>query len=109
MQERYGYERGWGSVRLSGPQECVNGDAEGDAYIVEWIYVLPEYRGRGIGSKMLRQVVEDADRERAVLYLDVSGSGPLDNDDLRAWYGRYGFEERDGAMVRRPARQRRAV
>lgn len=62
-------------------------------------------RGMGFGSAMLRQVCTDADTEGVTLTLELNPYGPLDYDDLVAWYRRYGFNfmhRYAGLMVRRP-------
>lgn len=59
---------------------------------VNRISVLPTHRGRGLGSKMLREIVADADLEGVELVLDILPSGALNGDELADWYRRYGFE-----------------
>ncbi|NUS02043.1 MAG: hypothetical protein HOV97_05710 [Nonomuraea sp.] len=67
-------------------------------------------RGFGHGSRLLRRVLADADREEATLWLYPHPSGPLDHEALVAWYQRNGFafkdvrqEEFGGLMIRRPS------
>ena len=66
------------------------------AYLAD-VYVLPEYRGRGLGEELVREMVEN---------------GPLDNvrwvlhtEDAHPLYRKVGFEEPNyKAMERRPTR-----
>ena len=56
-------------------------------------------RGEGVGSKLLREVCEDADREGILLTLSAIASIAVNQGkvkglaqaDLMAWYRRYGF------------------
>ena len=81
-------------------------DADPNEYYIHRINVPDGSRGLGHGSKILKQICDDADREGAVLILDVVASGPLGFDELVAWYSRYGFDHQDislpGWMIRRP-------
>jgi ribosomal protein S18 acetylase RimI-like enzyme len=65
-----------------------------DGLTVTRVSVLPQWRGRGIASRLLRECTEEADREGVVLWLapapDISGSG-LTRAQLIAWYERVGF------------------
>lgn len=58
---------------------------------VNRINVPHELRGRGLGSQLLDQIVEDADQERVSLCLHPVASGGLSRDELIAWYRRRGF------------------
>lgn len=59
-------------------------------------------RGLGVGTKLLRQILDDADAERVTLVLGPSPSDGLDFDQLVAWYQRHGFSwTRSGAMMER--------
>lgn len=66
-------------------------------------------RGVGHGSRLLRRVLDDADREGVTLVLNVYPSGSLDYDALVSWYGRNGFDFEPGAtdwdaqMIRHPS------
>ena len=55
-------------------------------YYLFAIGTLPELRGRGIGSKLMRPMIERMDRERAPAYLENSKQQNL------AFYERHGFE-----------------
>jgi predicted GNAT family N-acyltransferase len=49
------------------------------------------FRGKGIGSTLLTEIVEEADRYSVDLYLGISPSDGLDFNSLEDWYKRYGF------------------
>lgn len=55
------------------------------------INVLPEHRGRGLGSRLLKTILADADAAGVALSLEIMPSGPLDYDALERWYRRHGF------------------
>ena len=53
----------------------------------------PLYRGRGIGSELLRECIADADKEGVRLLLEINASNGLTREQLEAWYIRHGFKE----------------
>lgn len=65
-------------------------------------------RGQGHASRLLKTVTDEADSEGVVLYLSVEPDGTgLDEDQLRSWYRRNGFENMDPelsetGMIRQP-------
>jgi GNAT superfamily N-acetyltransferase len=65
---------------------------------VDDLYVVPEWRGRGIGSALLKQLT-DACVELGVraLHLEVGRK----KTDARALYRRFGFEEHDRLLMTR--------
>jgi predicted GNAT family N-acyltransferase len=72
------------------------------------INVPEELRGQGLGSQLLKMIIADADEDRIGLSLEILPSGPLDYDDLRAWYMRYGFEDSTYSgyiLVRNPPKE----
>ena len=62
-------------------------------YYLFAIGTLPELRGRGIGSKLMRPMIERMDRERAPAYLENSKQQNL------GFYGRHGFADVARAAV----------
>lgn len=64
---------------------------------------LPE-RNKGRGTQLLQQVLKDADKEGAVMWLEIKPYGSLNYEQLRAWYSRRGFRESNymGIMKRCP-------
>jgi len=70
---------------------------------------VPEaWRGTGIARKLLKQCLDEADREGKALILAVSPSDGLDFKQLMAWYKRHGFADIDGQplgiLLREPQR-----
>ncbi|MBI4360228.1 GNAT family N-acetyltransferase [Candidatus Micrarchaeota archaeon] len=64
----------------------------------EWVElsqlsVAPAYRGQGIGSELLRLVVQLAKKSNVPLYLHPQAIGDrrLSSDELRSFYARHGF------------------
>jgi predicted N-acetyltransferase YhbS len=82
-----------------------------DKHIISRINTPMEFRGRGIGSRLLRRACADADAEGIELELVVSPSDGLDRDELYAWYSRHGFvsvpEVDKFFMVRKPIQDSR--
>ncbi|MFD9426979.1 MULTISPECIES: GNAT family N-acetyltransferase [unclassified Streptomyces] len=92
-----------GCVTLRPVQDPAPGGAAADGWWLENFYLSPTLQGRGIGTCVLRSLLERADRERVTVRLDV-----LQGSAARALYERHGFvEERqdpiDVFMVREPA------
>lgn len=57
-----------------------------DIYYLWFIGVLPEFQGRGIGEKLMREILADADRMKRAVYLETSTLKNL------PWYEKFGFE-----------------
>lgn len=70
--------------------------------VITRISVLPPHRGKGIGRRLLQEILHDADAEGITLALEIQPSGGLDYDELAAWYSRHGFVDRGGIWFRRP-------
>ncbi|WP_127939400.1 GNAT family N-acetyltransferase [Nonomuraea polychroma] len=73
-----------------------------DTYWLEHFYLDPELQGKGIGSAVLRTLLERCDREDAVVRLNVLQGSPA-----RRLYERHGFtieaeDQVDVFMVREP-------
>jgi GNAT superfamily N-acetyltransferase len=74
----------------------VNGEPAGRLYVARWadeirimdIALLPEYRGRGIGTKLLEALLEEAAAEGKRLTIHVEKFNPA-----RRLYERLGFSE----------------
>lgn len=58
----------------------------GDFYFLNLLAVVPEEQGKGIGSALLAEVLERADREGVPAYLDAT------SEDNKRLYERHGFE-----------------
>lgn len=74
----------------------------GDAYELNRI-ITRKNRGQGYGSKLLKAICQDADKEGCVLRLGINSYGAMSEDHLRLWYGRNGFfHSKNGVYVRMP-------
>lgn len=62
-----------------------------NVYLVTRVNVPRAHRGRGIASRLMRAVIDDADTDGVVLELFVGPSDGLDFVQLEAWYKRLGF------------------
>lgn len=72
------------------------GEPAGRLYVARWedeirivdIALLPEHRGRGVGTALLRELIEEADAAGKPLSIHVEQNNPA-----RPLYDRLGFEE----------------
>ncbi|WP_193513845.1 GNAT family N-acetyltransferase [Streptomyces griseoloalbus] len=83
---------------------CVALRPAGDSHWLEHFYLAPERQGDGIGSGVLRALLERCDRAGAVVRLNVLRGSPA-----RRLYERHGFtveaeDPVDVFMVREPSR-----
>ncbi|MBK9497466.1 MAG: GNAT family N-acetyltransferase [Xanthomonadales bacterium] len=75
----------------------------GPSGIITRINVPPKARGLGFGSRLLREILHDADAEGVTLILEINPSGDLNFAQLEAWYMRYDFVAiSEGYYQRRP-------
>ena len=71
-------------------------DGNSFVYLAD-VYVLEEYRGRGFGQELVREIVENGDLS-SLRWL-------LHTEDMHALYRKFGFEEPNyKVMERRPTR-----
>lgn len=78
-----------------------NCDYYGDGRIITRINVPKEFRGRGIGHKLLLQCLADADAEGVTLWLEINAYGDMTYEQLESWYKRHGFKGH-GIYKRKP-------
>ena len=74
-------------------------------YEINRIKVPHEYRGRGIARKLMKSLMDDADRHGMTLQLWINcyNDGGLSHDQLAAWYERLGFvNDGNGTYTRKP-------
>ena len=62
------------------------------AYLAD-VYVLPEYRGRGLGEELVREMVENGDLAHVRWILHT--------EDAHALYRKFGFEEPNYKVLER--------
>jgi len=83
---------------------CVALRPAADAHWLQHFYLAPHLQGSGVGAAVLRGLLEQCDRDGAVVRLNVLQGSPA-----RRLYERYGFtveteDPVDVFMVREPAR-----
>ena len=76
-------------------------------WMITRIFVPEEGRGQGFDSQVLNLVLEDADAEGAILYLEVHPYGCVEHQQLEAWYRQHGFQRWKGLFRRRPDYKKR--
>jgi predicted N-acetyltransferase YhbS len=62
---------------------------------IPWLEVLPEHRGRGVGSELVRRMLAALDHMYSV---DL-----VCDPDLRGFYQRFGLRPLQGMAIRNPA------
>ncbi len=87
----------------------VGGEPAGRLYVARWaeelrivdIALLPRFRGRGVGTTLLRGLMDEADAAGKPLSIHVEVNNPA-----RSLYDRLGFEEAEDrgvyVLMRRP-------
>lgn len=80
---------------------------ENKRFILNGIWVAPDYRGQGIAHRILRRLVETADDVNCgmALYHEPFGEQGLQKDELEAFYNRHGFQRHEttpGGLYRFP-------
>lgn len=63
--------------------------------MIDYLGVPDEERQRGIGTKLLKSILHQADREGLILYISFFTSKPW----LRTWYESFGFDFSDPHRV----------
>lgn len=79
-----------------------------DGYCIDRITVKLESRKIGIGTELMNEIIEDADREQVILYLIAA---PLDKEGipfkkLIQWYRKFGFFSIDETTAGEPFMKR---
>ena len=66
-----------------------------NTYYLNRVYVKPNQRGKGMGSRALDVMLREMRLLDATLYCEIIPYGDLDFNTLRLWYIRHGFKEYD--------------
>lgn len=66
-----------------------------NTYMLTRINVPVQHRGQGYARQLLKQILDDADREGVIIKLHVSEGGGLSDEQLTEWYKRHGFAWRN--------------
>ncbi|MHC4645407.1 MAG: GNAT family N-acetyltransferase [Planctomycetota bacterium] len=83
-------------ANLVGAAGCLYGRANPAISVLGPVAVAPEYRGNGIGTRLVKSVVGHLeDRDCMAIYLGVS-----DNSPARGLYSRLGFQKYKGILMR---------
>ncbi len=77
-------------------------DRSGEAILLMDIALLPQFRNRGIGTALLRELLHEADRARRPVRLHVEDFNPAKRLYLRLGFAKTGTVGIYSEMVRRP-------
>lgn len=76
------------------------------SFLITRINVPIAYRRKGLGTEMLKEIIEDADKEGVTLVLEcVPSDMKMTQRVLAKWYEKHGFsthQHLDWIMMRRP-------
>lgn len=77
------------------------------AYLITRIVVPSRFRKQGIGTELLKEMIAEAQKEGVTLLVGPQPYNPvggMTEEELIAWFKRYGFTENGGRpfLVRRP-------
>lgn len=76
---------------------------EGGGWVISRVNTPHLHRGQGIARELMAQALADADKEDTRLWLAINPYGPMDYEQLEAWYLRCGFRlQPDGRYLRLP-------
>jgi ribosomal protein S18 acetylase RimI-like enzyme len=67
---------------------------------LDGLHVHSLYQSQGFGTILLTTACAYADRHQKDLELIVASGGPMSNDQLEAWYARFGFQKATIGMRR---------
>jgi len=82
-----------------------------DTWVMHLLYVQPKHRKGGEATRLVEQVLEDADRSGVTVGLqvagDIDGENALTDAQLMVWYQKFGFVHDDrfqqpGRLIRPP-------
>lgn len=71
-------------------------------WVITRINVMEQFRGQGYGTRILEDILRDADAENVTLFLEPAASGGLSQEELIEWYKRHGFDYGTWHMKRKP-------
>lgn len=64
-----------------------------DEWFFNRLYVRPEYRGKGYGSKVLDKMLELVKKRNIILELAINPYGEMTYNELEAFYLHHGFKK----------------
>ncbi len=56
------------------------------------VFVPPNERRKGYGAALMHEVVQSADQRGLGLFLEVKSTGEMTDEQLEAFYAKFGFE-----------------
>lgn len=77
-------------------------DYYGKGLLLTRINVPKEFRNRKFGTELLNIILNDADKFKVTLFLEISPSDGLDYNQLETWYLKNGFKLWNGIYRRKP-------
>ena len=74
---------------------------EDNTWYINRLIVHPAVRKQGIAKALMSELIKIADQEHFDLLLEVFGYGEMSNEDLKAFFARFGFTESGSAYIRK--------
>lgn len=95
MKSSYTYKCEDGSVAILQHTNYHN-----NGRIITNIQVPSKFRNKGIGTKLLEEICQDADKDKVVLWLEIQYRGGLSSSQLAIWYKKFRFRDLGGIYAR---------
>lgn len=82
-----------GSYSITSNGGCIDiTEVSEGTWYVNRIFTRPEHRNKGYATSMMKELIKQATKHKAVLMLEVNPYGDLNYDQLVQWYEEFGFE-----------------
>lgn len=72
-----------------------------DTWYFNRIFVPVEYRGQGIATDLMKELIKLADESKITICCDINPYGDLNFDQLKVFYKKFGFVEDDFFHLKR--------
>lgn len=79
---------------------CAEASLMGDHWYLNRLVVKPSYRGKKIGTALLERLLSELETRGGLPVIVEPGGYGSDVEELRSFYQRFGFEEKESYLVR---------
>lgn len=74
-----------------------------DGFMISNLWVRPGSRGTGVGTGLMKRVLKHYGDSKLYLKAEIFDNSPLTQDELEAWYKKFGFTGSHEGKMTRPA------